>query len=169
MKKKKKKKEREGQEAEEQKEQPLLPHLAITVWKGHLLIASHIDFLLKMMTPAKKVTPLGDDADYRSVEAQIQKLDPKAKCLRFFSRTDEEYRTTYELVRQNKMPESETMLARLLNVMFDDGKKDAARAQRIDGRQLPDYDVVRRYLRPAGLQITSEPAGWFFKGFTLAK
>jgi hypothetical protein len=166
---KKKKKEKEGEEEEEQKEHPLLPHGAITVWKGNLLIASHIDFLLKIMAPAKKVTPLGDDADYRLVEGQIQKFDPKTKCLRSFSRTDEEYRPTYELVRQNKMPESETMLARLLNAMLGEGKKGAVRRQRIDGRQLPDYDVVRRYLGPAGLQVTSEPAGWFLKGFTLAK
>ena len=54
---KKKKKEQEGEEEEEQKEHPLLPHGALTVWKGHLLIASHIDFLLKIMAPAKKVTP----------------------------------------------------------------------------------------------------------------
>jgi hypothetical protein len=164
----KKKKEGEDDE-EEQKEHPLLPHGAITVWNGHLLIASHIDFLLKMVAPAKQVDPLRGDADYRLVDAQIQKLVPKAKCLRSFSRTDEEYRPTYELVRQNKMPESETMLARLLNAMFGEGKKGAVRTQRIDGRQLPDYDVVRRYLGPAGLQVTSESAGWFFKGFTLAK
>ena len=166
---KKKKKEKEGEEEEEQKEHILLPHAAITVWKGHLLIASHIDFLVKMIAPAKKSGLLRDDPDYGLVDGQIQKLDPKAKCLRSFSRTDEEYRPTYELVRQNKMPESETILARLLNAMLGEGKKGAVRAQRIDGRQLPDYDVVRRYLGPAGLQITSEPAGWFLKGFTLAK
>jgi hypothetical protein len=164
-----KKKKKEGEDEEETKEHPLLPHGALTVWKGHLLIASHIDFLLKIVAPTKKVDPLRDDADYRLVDAQIQKLDPKAKCLRSFSRTDEEYRPTYELVRQNKMPESETMLARLLNAMFGEGKKGAVRTQRIDGRQLPDYEVVRRYLGPAGLQLTSEPTGWFFKGFTLAK
>ena len=61
------------------------------------------------------------------------------------------------------------MLARLLNAMFGEGKKGAVRTQRIDGRQLPDYEWSAAYLGPAGLQVTSEPAGWFFKGFTLAK
>jgi hypothetical protein len=165
----KKKTKKEGEEEEEQKEHPLLPHGAVTVWNGHLLIASHIDFLLKTIMPGKKIIPLGDDADYRSVDGQLQKFNPKAKCLRSFSRTDEEYRPTYELVRQNKMPESETVLARLLNAMLGEGKKGAVRRQRIDGRQLPDYDVVRRYLGAAGLQVTSEQGGWFLKGFTLAK
>jgi hypothetical protein len=61
------------------------------------------------------------------------------------------------------------MLARLLNVLFGEGKKGAARTQQIDGSQLPEYQVVRRYLGPAGMQITSEPEGWFLKGFTLSK
>ena len=86
-----------------------------------------------------------------------------------FSRTDEEYRPTYELIRQNKLPESEGMLAKLLNALFGEGKKGAARTQKIDGRQLPDYDVVRRNLGPAGFKATSEPNGWYLKGFTLAK
>jgi hypothetical protein len=165
---KKRKKQKEGEDEEEEKEQRLLPHAAMTVWKGHLLIASHIDFLLKVVAPAEKPEPLSEDVDYLLVDEQIKSLEPKAKCVRVFSRTDEEYRPTYELIRQNKMPESETMLARLLNVLFGEGKK-GVRAQRIDGRQLPEYQVVRRYLGPAGLQATSEPNGWFLKGFTLSK
>jgi hypothetical protein len=86
-----------------------------------------------------------------------------------FSRTDEEYRPTYELVKQNKMPESETMLGRVLNALFGEGKKGAARTQKIDGAQLPDYQVVRPYLGSAGLQATSEADGWYLKGFTLTK
>ena len=89
--------------------------------------------------------------------------------MRAFSRTDEEYRPTYELIRQNKMPESETMLARLLNVLFGEGQEGPGPPQKIDGSQLPDYQVVRRYLGPAGLQATSEPNGWYLKGFTLSK
>ena len=156
-------------EEEDKERPPLLPHAAVTVWEGHLMVASHIDFLLKIIEPAKKPEPLADAADYRLVDKEILKLKPKEKCVRAFSRTDEEYRPTYELVRQNKMPESETMLARVLNVLFGEGKKGAARHQRIDGSQLPEYQVVRRYLGPAGLQVTSEADGWYLKGFTLKK
>lgn len=158
-------------EDEEEEEEPkrLLPHAAITVCEGHLFVASHIDFLLKIIAPEKEPDLLRDDVDYRLVAAEIEKFEPKEKCFRFFSRTDEEYRTTYELIRQNKMPEGESMLARMLNVLFGEGKKGAARAQKIDGSQLPDYQVVRRYLGPAGMQITSEKGGWFLKGFTLSK
>jgi hypothetical protein len=65
------------------------------------------------------------------------------------------------------MPESETLLGRLLNQLFGEGKK--VRSQKIDGSQLPEYDAVRRYLGPAGLQATAEKDGWFIKGFTISK
>ena len=155
--------------AEGKEEKPLLPHAAVTVCEGNLMIASHIDFLLKVIAPEKKPEPLVKEADYLQVDAEIGAFEPTAKCFRFFSRTDEEYRTTYELVRQNKMPQSETMLARVLNGLFGEGKKGETRKQQIDGRTLPDYNVVRRYLGPAGMQMTSERDGWFLKGFTLTK
>ena len=156
-------------EEEEDEERRLLPHAAVTVWKGNLLIASHIDFLLKVVAPESEPEPLAEDVDYLLVDGEIAKLEPKVRCVRAFSRTDEEYRPTYELIRQNKMPESEGMFARLLNALFGEGKKGAVRRQKIDGSQLPEYQVVRRYLGPAGLQVTSEPEGWFLKGFTLSK
>ena len=165
----KRRKQLEFEEDEDDMGQRLLPHAALTVWRGNLIIASHIDFLLKVVAPPDKPELLGDDVEYRLIDEQIGTLDPEAKCLRMFSRTDEEYRPTYELVRQNKMPESETMLARMLNALFGSGKKGQTRAQKIDGSQLPEYQVVRRYLGPAGLQVTSEQDGWYLKGFTLSK
>lgn len=163
------KKKKKGGDEEEEERQRLLPHAAVTVWQGHLMIASHKDFLLKVIAPAAKPKLLSDDADFRLVHDDLETFQPKQKCFRFFSRTDEEYRPTYELIRQNKMPESESLFARLLNVLFGEGKKGATRTQQIDGSKLPDYDVVRRFLGPAGMQVTSEPKGWFFKGFTLTK
>lgn len=164
-----KKKDDPWEDEEEEERKPLLPNAAVTVCKGHLFVASHIDFLLKIIAPEKEPGLLRDDVDYQLVTAEIEKFEPKEKCFRFFSRTDEEYRPTYELIRQNKMPEGETMLARMLNVLFGEGKKGTPRAQKIDGSQLPEYQVVRRYLGPAGMQISSEKDGWFLKGFTLSK
>ncbi len=163
------KKKKGGADEEEEERKPLLPHAAVTVWEGHLLIASHMDFLMKVINPEKKPKLLGTDVDYRLVQEELKKFKPKEKCLNFFSRTDEEYRPTYELIRQNRLPESESMFARALNVLFGEGKKGAARPPKIDGSQLPEYRVVRPYLGPAGLRATSEPDGWFLKGFTLSK
>jgi hypothetical protein len=158
----------------EQGQDRLFPHAAITVTRGHLFIASHPDFLWKILgldetQPREARELLRNDPDYQTIAKQIDRLPPEEKCLHFFSRTDEEYRPTYELVRQNKMPESENMLARLLNAMFGEGKKGAKREPKLDGSALPEYEVVRHYLRPAGLLVAAEENGWFLKGFTLSK
>jgi hypothetical protein len=161
-------KKKKSDDGEDEDPPRLLPHAAVTVWQGNLMIASHMDFLMKIVAPEKKPDLLSDEADYKAVGEEIKKFDAK-KSVRFFSRTDEEYRPTYELIRQNKMPESESLFARLLNGLFGEKKKGVARRQKIDGRELPEYKMVRRYLGPAGLQTTSEPDGWFLKGFTLTK
>ena len=72
------------------------------------------------------------------------------------------------MIRQNKMPESESVLGRVLNALMGN-KKGEVREQKIDGSKLPDYDVVRRYLGPAGMVVTSESDGWFIKGVALTK
>jgi hypothetical protein len=167
--KKRKIKKIDDDEEEDDEPKRLLPHLAITVWEGNLLVASHIDFLKKVVQPNDKTEFLCDDIDFELVTEEIDKFATKEKCLRAFSRTDEEYRPTYELVRQNKMPESEGLLAKLLNALFGEGKRGEIRKQKIDGSQLPDYQIVRRYLGPAGLQATSEKDGWYIKGFTQSK
>lgn len=150
-------------------EEKLLPHMAITVKNGYLLVGSHLDFLQKVLTPVKDRETLVRDVDYNIVNKGIDGLGLSKNCARAFSRTDEEYRATYELVRQGKMPESETMLARLMNGLLGSGKKGETRKQRIDGSKLPEFEVVRRYLGPAGLAAESEQAGWFIKGFLLKK
>ena len=65
------------------------------------------------------------------------------------------------------MPISETMFGRALNTLFGPNEEGIVRKQQIDGTTLPDYDVVRRSLGPAGTAVVSEPNGWFIKGFVL--
>lgn len=156
-------------EEEPDKERRLLPNAAVTVAHGHLLIASHIDFLLKILPLVEPRKMLARDIDYQLVTENLDQLGVKTASLRSFTRTDESYRPTYELLKQGKMPESQTMLARMLNAFMSPGKKGAQRKQRVDGSKLPDYQVVRRYLGSAGIILTSEADGWFAKGFTLTK
>jgi len=156
-------------EEEEKEEVRLLPHAAVTVAHGHVFIASHLDFLLKILTLPEERETLANSLDYRIVAATLDQLGIKEQFLRTFSRTDEEYRPTYELIRQGRMPESESILGRLLNALSGEARKGGVRKQQIDGSKLPDYQVVRRYLGPAGIVGSSESNGWFFKGITLNK
>ena len=154
---------------EEDEEQRLLPHAAVTVVNGHLLVASHYDFLIEVLQKAKKPDPLAQSMDYRVVDGAMKQLGAGANCIRSFSRTDEAYRPTYELIRMGKMPESQAMLGRILNALLGPRKKGAVREQKVDGAKMPDYQVVRRYLGPAGAFGTTEDQGWFIVGFTLKK
>jgi hypothetical protein len=164
-----------GEEEEEVIEEdeegiPLLPNAAVTVGHGYLLVASHYEFLVKILQPIEdERETLGRAIDYLFVDATISETAGARHCVRAFSRTDEAYRPTYELIRQGKMPESQTMLGRVLNTILAPGKDETFRKQEIDGSKLPDFEVVRRHLGPAGLFGVSEDDGWFFKGFTLKK
>jgi hypothetical protein len=75
----------------------------------------------------------------------------------------------YELLKTGRMPESESMVGKMLNALLGEGKEGVLRAQQIDGSTLPDYDLVRRYLGPAGMTGTTEADGWMLTGFTLVK
>jgi len=156
-------------EDEELLEERLLPHAAVTVANGHLLVASHIDFLRKVLDTQGGRDSLAQSIDYRRVDARLKQLAIPAKCARMFARLDEAFRVTYELTREGKMPESESLLGRLLNRMFVPEGEQGLRRQRVEGREMPDYDVVRRYLGPSGTAVTSEKDGWFIKGFVLNK
>jgi hypothetical protein len=136
---------------------------------GHLLIASHFDFLVKVLVEVSERDTLGQCVDYQLVMAEVNKVAPAEGCIRFFSRTDEDYRPTYELIRAGRMPEAESLFGRLLNQLLGEGDEDVLRPQRIDGSKLPDFEMVRRYLGPAGLTVKSEKNGWFATGLLLNK
>jgi hypothetical protein len=168
-----------------EKEQKALPNSAVAVANGHLYIASHVDILIKVINHASQVKAqtagiiavgktspsLDSSSDLNMVLLEMEQgFQAKEICFRHFSRTDEEYRPTYELMKNGQMPTSETMFGKMLNGMFGDQKPGAApREQKIDASKLPEFDVVRRYLGPAGAFMTVEQDGWLLTGFTLRK
>lgn len=145
---------------------------AVCVTDGHLFIASHVSFLKEILEQKQPQDQLGSSGDYREVELAMARLSPGEAAARCFVRTDEAYRPVYELLRQGKMPESETLLGRLLNRLLspeDDEGEELLREQKIDGRQLPDFEMVRRYFGPSGTIVRSDDDGWFITGATLSK
>ncbi len=146
-----------------------LPSSAVCVANGHLLVATHFNFLVKVLVTAEERQTLAGCDDFGLVAKQMESIGPKNISFRFFSRTDEEYRAAYELIRQGRMPEARSLLGRILNAILGEGDEDVLRKQRIDGSKLPDFEMIRRYFGPAGVTITSEDDGWFAVGFMLNK
>ncbi len=145
----------------------VLPNAAMTVAYGHLFVASHIDFLKQVLRQARETDGLAQSADYRFVSNRMRQLGANQISFRLFSRTAEEYRPTYELIRTGQMPKAETLLGQLLNAMLGEGKDGVPRKQKIDGRLLPEFDKISHYFGPAGTCVTSEPNGWLIVGCTL--
>jgi hypothetical protein len=154
---------------EEEEGEAKLPNSAIAVAHGHLIIASHVDFIIRALDPP--AMPLDAAHDFQRVEEALDKLGGGKQAMRQFVRTDKAYNTTYELLRQNKMPQGETVLARALNRLLADDDADEAelRKQSIDGSKMPSYDKVKKYFGPAGFYLTTEDDGWMISGCLLKK
>lgn len=151
------------------KDRPLMQNAAITVAFGHLFVASNLGFLETVLHQAGKSDGLAASQDYRFVANKMSSLGAGELSFRLFSRTDEEYRPTYELIRTGQMPRAETVLGQVLNALMGEGKDGVLRKQKIDGSKLPPFETVSHYFGPAGTFVTSEPNGWFIVGFTLDK
>jgi hypothetical protein len=146
-----------------------LPNMAITVFKDYLIVSTHVDFITEFIDHHAAGAGLGGEADYGRVRDALVKLGSKDDSFHFFSRTDESYRATYELLKQGKLPESETMLARLLNAITGPKEDGAIRKQEIDGSKLPEFEKVQKYLGPGGLFAQTDDNGWWLVGCLLKK
>ncbi len=151
------------------REEKLLPHSAVTVAKGHLLIASHRDLLERVLASSGPVESLVSTPDYQAVTAETKKLFPSDIALRSFGRTEESIRPAYEMLRQGAMPKSKSMMGQLLNLAFGDGKEGSVRSQKIDGSTLPDFELIRRYFGTYGLGSETVADGWYMAGFALPR
>ena len=155
--------------AKEAEEETKLPNMALTVFLDHLVVSTHVDFIQDLIAHAGKQKNVGQADDFQRVHKALQDLGAKKDSVRFFSRTDESYRATYELLRQGKLPEAETVLARLLNALMGPREEGALRQQEIDGSKLPEFDLVKKYLGPGGLYAHTEEDGWWIVGCLLTK
>jgi hypothetical protein len=152
-------------------EERVLPNSAVTVANGHLYVSTHVDFLEKILHNDPERKKLVDDIDYKLVEIELAKLGAKTDegSFRAFTRTEDAFRPTYELIRQGNMPQSKTMFGTLVNRLLGGGKDAPPREQQIDPEKMPDYELVRRYLGPAGLFVVTEETGWFVVGLSVNK
>ncbi len=146
-----------------------LPNAAVTVAFGYLLVASDEEMLTKVLEARGPALTLAQDDDFRAVFAELDRVVNSRVCMSGFSRTDAQYRAAYELFRQNKLPEADTLLANLLNAVFQEEQEGVIRKPQFDGSKLPEFDNVRRFLGNSGTRIQNEDNGWFITGFSLAK
>ncbi len=156
-------------EDEEDKEKPLLPNSAITVAHGHLLVSTSVEYLKELVVPRSEEHTLAATRDFQRIDETLTAMGAGEDAFRLFSRTDEAYQPTYELIRQGKMPQSETLLGKLLNRLLSPDEEGVPREQQIDGAKMPPFEVVQKYLGPAGLYVRSVDDGWYVAGCLLPR
>ena len=97
------------------------------------------------------------------------KLGVKQQSSRSFAWTDRGVQPTYELIRQGKMPQSDSLLGRTLNSMAGARARRPPAAAADRRQQAARLRLVRKSLGPSTAAMTSEENGWFIKGVLLTK
>jgi hypothetical protein len=139
------------------------------VYDGHLIIATHVEFIVEFIERQGKHAGLANIPEHKQVAAALTRLGSANDSFRFFTRTEEAYRATFELVKQNKLPQSETVVARLLNGILGAKGEGADRQPAIDGSKLPQFEAISKYLGNGGFYMQTEQNGWLIVGCLLKK
>ena len=158
--------------SEKRRKERVLPNSAVTVALGHLMKASDVKYLTEILEGFGQRERLASSADYKQMEETMNKLAPGERSGYHFGRSDEEVRPTFDLIREGKMPQSKSMLGKLLNKILtteDEKKQGVPRRQRVNGANLPEFEAVRRYFGPHAAVVRSEKDGWFVTSVVLNK
>jgi hypothetical protein len=137
------------------------------------MFSSHAEMIKEAITLGK-IDQLNSQLDaepdvVRAIAALNKLSHGQPGCLWEISRPDRAFRMQYELFRQDKLPESRSMLATILDRILrpKDELKDTA--QRVKGNKLPAFDNIKSFFQPGGSRIITQPDGWSYQGFILAK
>ena len=112
---------------------------------------------------------LAQDADYQTIIRELEDLGASDDCGRLFTRVDQEVQGSYELLRMGRMPESKGLIGQVVNRVLSPEREDEPREQKIKADELPEFQVVRRYLGTMGHFLHTEENGWFVAGLSLPK
>jgi hypothetical protein len=157
---------------EKKRKERVLPNSASTVALGHLLLASDVNYLMELLQSYGQRERLASSEDYKQMLDVMNKFAPGERSGWVFGRSDEEIRPTFDLIKEGKMPQSKSMLGKLLNKILtteDEKKQGVPRRQRVNGQNLPDFETVRRYFGPHASVVRSDKDGWFATGVLLNK
>ena len=168
--------------AKEVEDEPLLNNWAITIVSSKnaegvveqfLMFASHAEMIKEAILASKKaqiVNTFEKEPDVARVLAELQTLaNGKPSCAWQVNRSDKAFEMQYELFRQDKLPQSRSMLATILDRILRPKDELKNVTQRVKGDKLPPYNVIQEYFMPGGSRVHTHADGWSFEAFILAK
>lgn len=153
-------------------DEPWLSNWAITIYGDRLMFASHAELIQDSIVQAKSgnPSPLASDMEYVRARKVIEELaNGRTGCSWQVLRSDLSYRVQYELFREGKLPQSQSMAATIMERLTQPKKELRGKEkQQIDGTKLPPFDQIRGYLQPGGMMFESTDDGWVYTGFLLS-
>lgn len=133
--------------------------VGFSITKTHFFLTTHVELLDKVLDP-EGTTPLAENPEYQKIAAQF----PAQSSMIMYAKADEQAKAAWEALKsgalanalRQQMEQSDEMSA------FLSGLVDS-----LDGKNLPDFDVVRKYMAPSGGFATMTDTGVHFTTFSL--
>ena len=172
---------RRARQRERQEKETVWPNLSVSVAHGHIFLASHRDFLERVLSNPR-TSSIVEDGGYRDVAAELKRLLGGEWAMSSFSRPEKAIRPAYELLRTGRLPESKSLAGTLLRRVLEgdqpqngqrrgasqDPTPDPARGkQKVDGSSLPEFEQISRYFGLNGMSMQSTSEGWYLVGVGL--
>ena len=166
-------------EEEEEDQQNWLETWSITVTPesendnntyGFVMFSSHAEMIENAIAKLKSGTPsemLGQQDYLRISQALRNAFGNDEFCTQRINRNQLAYRVQYELFRQGKLKDSESMLASILDRLLQNQNEIKSEKQMVSGENLPPFAHIEKYLHPSGMTIRSTDHGWEFGGLLL--
>lgn len=155
---------------------PLLNQWAITVineptagansGKGYLIFSSHPELLLETIGRfnAAAADGFGDQPDVQTVSERLLDLGGNERMFERIARTNLAFRVKYSLAREGRLRDSDSILATLFRRVFE--AQEEARDD-LGADQLPPFEQIEKYFRPAGGISRATEQGWTLDGFLM--
>ena len=160
-------------EEDEEEAPPLLDHWAIgLIEQGpgstapYLIFSSPPEFLVesaKMIQNAGK--GLADEPSTKAVYDSLKELGVAKPAFDRMVRTKLSLRAKYQLLRQGKLRESDSLLATLAKRILED--EDGGQPDPLNAAKLPPLKQIEEFLPDGGSFIESTDEGWSVTGFLL--
>ncbi len=162
------------EEAKQDASPPLLDHWAIAVIdKGpnstvpYLMFSSHPDLLVQVAQSVrgKAASGFADQGSVKEIVSAMKTLGAESVSVDRVVRTDRSLRIKYELLRQGRLDESDSVLSTLVRRIFE--KQEGAPPEKVDAAMLPPIQEIEQHLRPGGGFVEMTDDGMTLNGFLL--
>jgi hypothetical protein len=137
-----------------------------------LMFASHVEMIRDSIVQANAATqsPLLAESDYERVTSAItEHFGPEIGSAWQIVRNSLAYRVQYELFREGKLRQSQSMLASILDRLLQNEAEMRGKEQKVSGTKLPPFDQISHFLQPSGMMMRSTEHGWEFGSVLLAR